>query len=73
MLFCYSTGQKFALMEEKVILSSIFRNFFIEAMEKLEDLVVMIELITRPRDGFKVKLHNLDTQFKGKLYDLYEC
>lgn len=58
-------------MEEKVILSFLFRNFYVEAMEKLEDLTVMIELITRPRDGFKVKLSRLNEAKRADLYAAY--
>ena len=65
--FFSEKGQKFALMEEKVVLSTIFRNFVIEAAERIEDVVVMAEVITRPRDGFKVKLRRLDAESKAKL------
>ena len=50
-------GQKFALMEEKVILSHLVRKFRIEALDKREDVVIMTELILRPRDGLRVLLH----------------
>ncbi|XP_046451576.1 cytochrome P450 4c3-like isoform X1 [Daphnia pulex] len=49
-------GQKFALMEEKVILSSIFRNFHIKALDKREELILLIELILRPRNGIRLLL-----------------
>ncbi len=48
-------GQKFALMEEKVILSYIFRNFHVQAVDKREEMILLFELILRPRDG--VRLH----------------
>lgn len=47
-------GQRFALMEEKVILASILRRFHIKALDKFEDVPMMAELILRPRDGIRL-------------------
>lgn len=49
-------GQKFALMEEKVIVASVLRHFNIEALDKPEDIPLLAELILRPRDGNRVRL-----------------
>ncbi|CAG7786100.1 unnamed protein product [Allacma fusca] len=49
-------GQKFAMMEEKVVLAQLFRNYKVEAAERREDVAVMIEVVTRPRDGLKIRL-----------------
>ncbi|XP_033745728.1 cytochrome P450 4V2-like isoform X3 [Pecten maximus] len=49
-------GQRFALMEEKVMLSSILRNFDIIAAQKREDLSPVGELILRPEFGVDIKL-----------------
>ncbi|XP_045212702.1 cytochrome P450 4V2-like [Mercenaria mercenaria] len=49
-------GQKFATMEMKVILSSIFRNFSVKSMQKREELCPLAELILRPGEGIKVIL-----------------
>ncbi|XP_078582430.1 cytochrome P450 4V2-like isoform X3 [Branchiostoma floridae x Branchiostoma japonicum] len=49
-------GQRFALMEEKAILSSIFRRFHIETMQNREDLKPLGELILRPESGVRIKL-----------------
>ncbi|CAG7818846.1 unnamed protein product, partial [Allacma fusca] len=46
-------GQKFAMMEEKALLANLFRNFKVEAAEKLEDVVVLIQAVTRPKNGLK--------------------
>ena len=51
-----STGQKFAMLEEKVILSSIFRNFTVKSMQEREDLNPVAELILRPEKGIVVQL-----------------
>ncbi|XP_064097710.1 cytochrome P450 4C1-like [Macrobrachium nipponense] len=50
-------GQKFAMMEEKVILSKILRNFRVESTTRREDLVVSADLIVRPEHGNFVKLY----------------
>ncbi|CAG7818847.1 unnamed protein product [Allacma fusca] len=49
-------GQKFAMMEQKLVMANLFRNFKVEAAEKLEDVVVLIQAVTRPRDGLTVRL-----------------
>ncbi|KAK2918782.1 cytochrome P450 4V8 [Channa argus] len=49
-------GQRFALMEEKVILSSILRNFNVEACQQREELRPVGELILRPEKGIWIKL-----------------
>nr|QST15030.1 CYP4C33-like protein 1 [Diaphanosoma celebensis] len=49
-------GQKFALMEEKVVLSTVLRNFHIESLDKREELVLMGQLILRPRDGIRLRM-----------------
>ncbi|XP_060081762.1 cytochrome P450 4V2-like [Ylistrum balloti] len=51
-------GQRFALMEEKVMISSILRNFHIIATQKREDLSPVGELILRPEFGVDIKLKN---------------
>ncbi|NP_001072667.1 cytochrome P450 family 4 subfamily V member 2, gene 2 [Xenopus tropicalis] len=54
-------GQRFALMEEKVVLSSILRNYWVEASQKREELCLLGELILRPQDGMWIKLKNRET------------
>lgn len=51
-----SSGQRFALMEEKVILSSVLRNFSVEACQTREELRPVGELILRPEKGIWIKL-----------------
>ena len=41
-------------MEAKVILSSIFRNFHVQALDKREELILLNEVILRPRDGIQL-------------------
>ena len=49
-------GQKFALMEEKTVLSKIIRAFQIESVDSIDKVKPVIEIITRPKDGIRVKL-----------------
>ncbi len=49
-------GQKFAQMEEKVMLSSILRKFKIKALQKRDELEEDFELILRPKTGIIIKL-----------------
>ena len=50
-------GQKFALMEEKTVLSKIIRSFEIESADSIEQVKPVIEIITRPKNGIRVKLN----------------
>ena len=49
-------GQRFAVMEMKVILASILRSFNIEACQKREELRPFADLILRPSNGILIKL-----------------
>ncbi|KAM5194429.1 cytochrome P450 4V2 [Mantella aurantiaca] len=49
-------GQRFALMEEKVVLSTLLRHFWIIASQKREDLGLVGELILRPQAGIWIQL-----------------
>lgn len=57
-----SSGQRFALMEEKVVLAAVLRNFNIEACQKREELRPVGELILRPEKGIWIKLEKRKTQ-----------
>lgn len=49
-------GQKFAILEEKIILSSIFRKYVVETCDRREDLTILCEQILRPKNGVRVRL-----------------
>lgn len=60
-LFVYlGIGQKFALLEEKSVISAVLRNYKIEAIDRREDLTLLGELILRPKDGLRVKITRRD-------------
>lgn len=44
-------GQKFALLEEKAIVSTVLRNYKLTPLDRREDLTLMAELILRPKSG----------------------
>ncbi|XP_049628644.1 cytochrome P450 4V2-like [Suncus etruscus] len=49
-------GQKFAMMEEKIVLSCILRKFWIESTQKREELGLIAKLVIRPANGIWIKL-----------------
>ncbi|NXG80909.1 CP4V2 protein, partial [Baryphthengus martii] len=49
-------GQRFAQMEEKVLLAYILRRFWVESCQKPEELGIAGELILRPNNGIWIKL-----------------
>ncbi|XP_055525080.1 cytochrome P450 4c3-like isoform X2 [Wyeomyia smithii] len=49
-------GQKFAILEEKTVISTIIRKFRIEAVERREDVKLLGDLVLRPRDGLRIKV-----------------
>jgi cytochrome P450 family 4 len=51
-----STGQRFAVLEEKTILSSVLRKYKLESVDRRENIDVMFELILRPKHGLKIEI-----------------
>ncbi|XP_057698863.1 cytochrome P450 4V2-like [Corythoichthys intestinalis] len=49
-------GQRFAIMEEKVVLSSILRKFHVKAHQSREQLIPTGGLILRPESGIWIQL-----------------
>ncbi|XP_047003514.1 cytochrome P450 4C1-like [Schistocerca americana] len=49
-------GQKFAILEEKAVLSYVLRNFRVETVDRLEDLQLIGELVLRPMNGVNLRL-----------------
>jgi len=50
-------GQKFAIMEEKTVLSYLIRNFKFESTEAPKDVKFVFELILKPAAGIKMRLY----------------
>ncbi|XP_052867168.1 cytochrome P450 4c3-like [Anopheles cruzii] len=53
-------GQKFAILEEKSVISAVLRRFRIEAINRREDVLLLCDLVLRPKDGLTVRLHERD-------------
>ncbi|XP_027693100.1 cytochrome P450 4V2 [Vombatus ursinus] len=49
-------GQKFAMMEEKTVISWVLRRFWVESIQKREELQLVGEMILRPKNGIWIKL-----------------
>lgn len=49
-------GQRFALMEEKVMLARLFQKFSLQSCDRTEDLKMMGDLVLRPEGGIYVKI-----------------
>lgn len=49
-------GQRFALLEEKAVLSTVLRKFKLESMERREDIDLMFQLILKPKHGLRIKI-----------------
>ena len=47
-------GQKFAMMEERIILSSILRKFNVSAKVPMKDILMSPEIVIKLRHGFPV-------------------
>lgn len=54
-LFCF-IGQKFALMELKIIISTLIRYATVETITKPEDFTILPMLIIRPSSPIKIKV-----------------
>ncbi|KAM6221288.1 cytochrome P450 4V2 [Rhynchocyon petersi] len=54
-------GQKFAIIEEKTVLSCILRRLWVECNQKREELGLTGELILRPDNGIWIKLKRRNT------------
>lgn len=47
-------GQKFALLEQKIVVSKIIRNFEVEAVDQRDKLYIVGEMVLRTRNGLKL-------------------
>jgi len=52
----FLTGQRFAMLEEKVVLSSVLRKVRLQSLDKREDIPLLLELVLRPQNGLRIKI-----------------
>jgi cytochrome P450 len=57
-------GQKFALLEEKTMLSYILRHYSLRSLDKREDINLVMELIMRPEKGIRLSITPRKTESK---------
>ena len=55
---------RFALMEEKIILTTILRKFDVAATTNLDDIPLLAELVIRPKKELLVKFTRRKTRQK---------
>ncbi|KAH7981436.1 hypothetical protein HPB49_024033 [Dermacentor silvarum] len=49
-------GQRFAQLEEKIMLAHILRNFSVESLVPMDDLQLQLEIVLRPLQGIQLRL-----------------
>lgn len=49
-------GQKFAIMEQKVVLANVIRNFRVESLEERDKIRLVAEMVLRSENGIKMKI-----------------
>ena len=47
---------RFAMMEEKVLISSVLRKYNLRTNLKASDILLMTEVILRPKNGLQISL-----------------
>jgi len=47
-------GQKFAMMEEKILLSTVLRKFNLQTKMKMEDIPLVAEVVLKPKNGINL-------------------
>lgn len=47
-------GQKFAIMEQKIVVANVVRNFYLKAVDPRDKLVIVGEMVLRTRNGLKL-------------------
>ncbi len=50
-------GQRFAMIEEKILLASIMRRFQVESVKTTEELKPTAEIVLKPKYGIPIRLN----------------
>ena len=59
-------GQRFAMMEIKVILANILRKFEMKSLKTIEELQPLVELVLKPANGLPVQLTMRKNKYNRK-------
>ncbi|XP_069680217.1 cytochrome P450 4C1-like [Periplaneta americana] len=49
-------GQKFAMLEMKMVLSSVLRHYEVRSVDKVEDLVLLLEMVIKSKNGYRISI-----------------
>ena len=49
-------GQKFAMLEEKMVLSYMLRHYRVCSLDRREDMLLTADLVLRPENGIRVTI-----------------
>ena len=49
-------GQKFAMLEEKMVLSYMLRHYRVQSLDGREDMKLVGDLVLRPENGIRVTI-----------------
>jgi cytochrome P450 family 4 len=49
-------GQKFAVLEEKTVLSYMLRHYRLQSLDRREDMKVVADLVLRPENGIRLTI-----------------
>jgi cytochrome P450 family 4 len=52
----FLTGQKFAMFEEKAVLSSVLRKLRLQSLDRREDITLLLELVLRPQNAIRIQI-----------------
>lgn len=53
--FVHISGQKFAMIELRTVVAEIVRNFQLKPITKLQDVVIISDLILRSKDPIRLQ------------------
>lgn len=53
----FFTGQKFAMMELKIVLATFFKHYEVKSLTKQEDMKVLLDAVIRPENGIWVQIY----------------
>lgn len=59
-------GQKFAMMEQKIVLSKFIRNFIVTSVDPRDKMIVVGEMVLRPKNGFRVTIEKRAVSSSGR-------
>lgn len=49
-------GQKFAIIEQKIVVANVVRNFYLKSVDERDKLIITGEMVLRSRNGLRLVL-----------------